>query len=634
MAGDNRKELEKVLNYYRDDSEKLTAARFLIENMPGHGGYDSIIVKDMQYVYDQFENISIKYNWEISKQWKSEVKDMWTRNKSEIKLFKYPLMQDVELVQGDWLIRQINMAFCAWKNNAYTKSLSFNDFCKYILPYRVKNELIIEQNREEYSQKNNNYFKSKIFDFNDAIDSLLFQYKYMKYSELIGNSIPLYTAKSFEQIKRGLCEDRTWFNWSLLSASGIPVVIDFVPAWGNRNSSHCWNAFVINGETYPFDPFWDKNRWKYKKLYNNKSFDLNWGKFRLPKVFRYTYEYHLDGPLADKEFISENVPLLFRNIFMEDVSSSYFDAVDIEIDVPDSIIRNDKYCYLCVYQRNNWEPIQWGFIEKNNKVSFKKMGKEIVYITAFYEKQKIQSFGEPFYIDNNGCHKILRCKSEKKNITIRSYTPQIKMEDRISSRKNLEYTYITASNSLHGKQDTIYYLTDSIDVWFNQIHLSNEKLYRYFQFHIPHDTLGLCEVIYYEKGSSAPVSDVKVIADVKKIKQKEELVDICDGLSATGFKGIFKQNSDLKNTVIFDLGKDLNISSIVYIPYTKSSLNNNKLFELQYFKNGIWVSADKIQGNNNHITFKNIPTGTIYRIKRDSIAERIFMYEDGIVDWH
>ena len=40
QAGKNRIELEKVLNYYRNDSLKLEAARFLIRNMPGHGGYE------------------------------------------------------------------------------------------------------------------------------------------------------------------------------------------------------------------------------------------------------------------------------------------------------------------------------------------------------------------------------------------------------------------------------------------------------------------------------------------------------------------------------------------------------------------------------------------------------------------
>ena len=39
LAGENRPELERVLEYYKDDSLKLEAARFLIRNMPGHYSY-------------------------------------------------------------------------------------------------------------------------------------------------------------------------------------------------------------------------------------------------------------------------------------------------------------------------------------------------------------------------------------------------------------------------------------------------------------------------------------------------------------------------------------------------------------------------------------------------------------------
>ena len=41
FAESNRTELEKVLDHYSTDPEKLKAARFLIENMPYHYGYES-----------------------------------------------------------------------------------------------------------------------------------------------------------------------------------------------------------------------------------------------------------------------------------------------------------------------------------------------------------------------------------------------------------------------------------------------------------------------------------------------------------------------------------------------------------------------------------------------------------------
>lgn len=40
FAGENRRELEKVLEYYSDDSLKFRAACFLIENMPRWYAYD------------------------------------------------------------------------------------------------------------------------------------------------------------------------------------------------------------------------------------------------------------------------------------------------------------------------------------------------------------------------------------------------------------------------------------------------------------------------------------------------------------------------------------------------------------------------------------------------------------------
>lgn len=41
VSGDNRKELEKVLNYFENDEDplKLKSAEFLIENMPCHSTY-------------------------------------------------------------------------------------------------------------------------------------------------------------------------------------------------------------------------------------------------------------------------------------------------------------------------------------------------------------------------------------------------------------------------------------------------------------------------------------------------------------------------------------------------------------------------------------------------------------------
>ena len=126
----------------------------------------------------------------------------------------------------------------------------------------------------------------------EVTDSLHRMYSDLMHNNWAAASMPIYNAASFEQVKRGSCDDKAWYNCLMMSALGMGVAIDFVPEWGNRAGGHSWNSLVVGGETYPFEPFWDDDRWKYKRIYNNECFDLLWGKFRLPKVYRRTFEHH------------------------------------------------------------------------------------------------------------------------------------------------------------------------------------------------------------------------------------------------------------------------------------------------------------------------------------------------------
>lgn len=100
----------------------------------------------------------------------------------------------------------------------------------------------------------------------------------------------------------------------LFSSLGMAAAMDFVPGWANRNGSHSWNVLIVNGVSYPFEPFWDTDRWKYKRIYNNKTFDEAWGRFRLSKVFRRTYGAYMDAILKDTQMDIEDIPEVFRDV--------------------------------------------------------------------------------------------------------------------------------------------------------------------------------------------------------------------------------------------------------------------------------------------------------------------------------
>ena len=65
----------------------------------------------------------------------------------------------------------------------------------------------------------------------------------------------------------------------------------------------------------------------------------------------------------------------------------------------------------------NWVPVFYGNI-RDGKVTFTSMGRNIVYMAAFYEHGQIVPFGEPFLIKGDGTVQTIQ-RNEKKRITLK-----------------------------------------------------------------------------------------------------------------------------------------------------------------------------------------------------------------------
>ncbi len=66
-------------------------------------------------------------------------------------IFRDTVIPDIESVSGQFLIDNINQVFGTWRSSRF-KNIPFNDFCEYILPYRVTVEPL-ERWREVYRKK-------------------------------------------------------------------------------------------------------------------------------------------------------------------------------------------------------------------------------------------------------------------------------------------------------------------------------------------------------------------------------------------------------------------------------------------------------------------------------------------------
>ncbi len=112
QAKHNKAELEKVLKHFKHDSLKYRAACFLIENMPGKY---SILPYDSLDRYKNFLKI-IPQNDPIS--WDVRYSKIWYGfdSISKRQLAGFSKIEDIKVITGDYLIKNIEYAFKIWEN--------------------------------------------------------------------------------------------------------------------------------------------------------------------------------------------------------------------------------------------------------------------------------------------------------------------------------------------------------------------------------------------------------------------------------------------------------------------------------------------------------------------------------------
>lgn len=628
LSGNNRNELEAVLKHYEGDGRKLEAARFLIGNMPGSYGANPIVEQDCSAFYEAYDSLGQKYGYRVGTEWGKQVDSLW-KDFSNRHRVRQELNYDITRMKAEDLIREIDLAFRAWVENVHSRNCSFEDFCEYILPYRRQNGLLIDNARREFNKRHQGkYFVKEGKDWQQEIDSLLYEYKYLTHSGFWGTKIPIWNAATLEKMRHGLCAQRCWYNSLLLSSLGIPVAIDFVPAWGNRNNSHTWNVVLINGESHAFEAFWDNDRWKYKRIYNNRNDDELWGRFRLPKVYRYTYSNHIEGPLADVEVDKADIPELFRSVKKVDVSSEYFETADVTVELTGEAPQGVKYAYLAVFGYQDWHPVQWGKVE-NGRAVFREMGKDMVYLPVYYKRGGLLPAAEPFRLRNDGTMEKLSGNEETEEVAVRMVTGAPAYD------QNKEYLGCMKGSRIVGlldgkSEEELCRWTDSLALQSVVRKVSARLPYRFVRLLLPSDSIALGELSFYtEEGR---IGNVRIITPMRATGRNEVPGMITDGLGATGYRGRVAER-----LVDIDLGKEYMVSHIGMTSYLKTQLFCPDEFELRYWDNG-WKTVERKQADHKgYLVFERVPRGALLMLKncrwKGKTAERIFTYEKGDVKW-
>ena len=644
LAGENRAELEAVLEHYKHDPQKLEAARFLLLNMPGAFGAGEELVTACEPFLPRYDSLMRVHSYDsLLHVFDYGGKDVWERQVDSM-LNDYHLrnrqrlerrhLLDLHTLTAQRLITEIDQAFEAWQQNLYTRERPFEEFCEYILPYRRKNGLVIDSARQLfYARHGEEFFRKPGRSVVDEVDSLLYRYRHITHSGFAGTAIPIVAASTFEALRHGLCEHRCWYNSLLFSSLGLCVAIDFVPAWGNRNNSHTWNVLIDKGVSYPFESFWEEERWKYKHIYHNTDIDKTWGLFMLPKVYRRTYRRYVEGPLADEAVDREDIPSLFREVRKRDVSHEYFDTVNLTVElkeVPEGV----RYAYLCVLNYNEWTPVQWGKIEAG-KAEFKGMGRNILYLPMYCKRGVMRPAGAPFFAGEE-CRKLLP-QAEKEEVVIHHYNGALGYVDNRAYNATLEGASLILGSRIEELEVNLPCVS------FNNVNLSSLRVNvedeigksagghpskHYARLQLPKREIACGSIEFLDK-EGEKVS-AKLLQPLSVSPYGEHPEGLTDGDITTTYRNVLSQNY-----LDFEL-EEREIATVRLAPCLKSGLKEEFTYELSYWKEDKWHVVGRQQGAP-LIRFEEVPKGALLLLKPSNNTKRVgsrpFIYTDGEVHW-
>lgn len=613
QAGKNRNELFAVLEHYSkspDDSLKLKAAKFLIANMPGHYTLDCPGMAVMRKHLENSDTLITS---------KQPINVWWKETKT--KKTDYRILSDLHTVKASFLINNIDGAFRTWQDAPWHNEVNFDDFCNYILPYRIADEGLAEGWRDSLSRM---YYPviQGVGDVRKAF--VLLRDTIWKRTQLsnpeFGHTPDVWTMR-----KQGImtCMQGCIYLGSVARALGLPVVCDRVFQWANySNQGHNWIALAYGNHTYTaidgdtiaceFNKIDAAEFPELCKPESDYPLDVSLKK-RAAKIWRFAYRQNdrqqIDGKLA--RF------LVFSRNHAEDVSAQYGFHGEVVLPVNSDI----KDVLLCVYSSgDDWLPIDY-VQAKNNKAVFQHLGDSIVYQAMVFSGDSLCPTGHPFLLLPDGRHELIPDVKQVRDIELsRKYPCSFHWTNQWGRMKG---SYFEASDDSIFRSSVRLYTFSTMPVFRNEIVLSSKKSYRYIRYvSAPECSVPITELAFYDGGSY-----LSGRAFGSKMESPERAFD---GDTSTL---IYSQKPG------YSVGMDFGVSQVVtrMVLFPKNDGNfviPGHTYELLYYDEG-WHTLGQQISTGFSVTFSNVPSRALLLLKNRTSGkeERIFTYEQNRLSW-
>jgi hypothetical protein len=632
-AGDNRTELQKVLDHYSSpgDSLKLEAAEFLISNMR-YGYYFS---GEQLEVYDQvFPHFDTIRNSDGV----LSVMEKFAEKHGPLTLASLDLMEDQRMISAGYLIRNIDQAFEAWNSYPWARGVPFELFKTAVLPYRVDSE-IPEDWRTMYRQ-HLSWITDSLSDPSDRKEVFaLVNRNFIDPFKIVASwGYPLTPRHSLLlRYRVGTCWEEANTMIGAMRALGIPAVRDFVPSFANLRYGHTWAALVDDdGSTYWIyrdDELYPRNdnpvpasysRWEPK---DRMAYRGIWKVDTLryvPKIYRQHQSVSPDPVIQEIQNYPDELVDFFRSRRLEDVTSVYLpNASDLSLELPNAPPDIDL-CYLAIFRRDTipFQPIAVSTL-RSGIADFANLGQNVVYFPVGSQNGKFIPLAPPFILMDGERRDFVPDLDSRVHVTLYRKNNLFARIVRHAARMVGGY-FEVANVPDFSDARVIHRVGDVAPLYMTEVPLQLAHDFRYARYVAPENTDG--DVAEIEFWSEAGLLRGKLIGSPGRVGN--ELENIADG----DWDSHFKMDDEGNYWVGFDFGRPVNISKLRYCPRndTNMIMPGNR-YELFYWDWG-WKSLGQQVATETKLEYRDVPADALFWLHNLSGGneENVFTFEDGI----
>ncbi len=497
-AGRNRKSLQAVLEHYRKagDKEKYKAACFLVANMVWHrlGGrvvsYDAAI--------DSFRRAADAAYYGLIKGTTAEMQETDPLHRTledssaagAARLAKYhfaaPVVlgeeyADVEELDGAFVKRQVEHAFGLRKRVERVRRMSFDDFCRYVLPYRAIGGYPLVAGADEYASVFGKYLQA---DTTRNMTALGERYnRALWWLKHYHGQYPFETLLGFpDTFFMGIhdCVDIAENGARILRSCGLPAVVEYNVAYRIWASRHFMVAIPDEqGRWMPFNP-------------ESQVPSLDYSRYRTClNILRFHFERVPDNPYSLTIGTSEPLPEDMADPCVEDVTALYMDVARLEL--PASGVPADRrLAYLASFTPGlGLTAVTWG-VRKKGVFRFDKVVKDNIYFPVFCEDNgSLSPFGVPFSLYSDSTRRegwrmepFLQPSGQLVPVTLKRKYPR--KPHLLEQARRTVGTVVLGCDSLNFKNaDTLAVITTIPEAEWTDIALDTRRAYRYYRVAAP-----------------------------------------------------------------------------------------------------------------------------------------------------